>query len=201
MVDQILFERLNQKLFLGVGAQYNSELQMKQISKNAITEYKMNMQGVKDQYLGSIVEVDANKPEQKILEEIARILFLTESNTPRKPPKIIIIGPPGVDTKHYADAISVKYKVINLDVDQICRDLVRRQGDNPTAGQLRQLIKNGEPIPDDISIDLLKQRLSMQDCKVNGWILQGAPTSDDQITLLKEIEQQPTLFVTLEMND
>ena len=41
----------------------------------------------------------------------------------------------------------------------------------------------------------------MQDCKVNGWILQGAPTSDDQISLLKEIEQQPTLFVTLEMND
>ena len=48
MADQILFERLNQKLFLGVGAQYNSEAQMKMLSKNAITEYKMNMHGVKD---------------------------------------------------------------------------------------------------------------------------------------------------------
>jgi hypothetical protein len=32
-------------------------------------------------------------------------------------------------------------------------------------------------------------------------VLQGAPTSDDQITMLKELEQQPNLFVTLEMSD
>ena len=161
---------------------------MKMISKNAITEYKMNLQGVKDQFVGSIIEVDANKPEQKILEEIARILFLSESDAPRKPPKIILMGPPGVDTREYANDISQKYKLINLDVDMICKDLVRRQGENPTAGQLRQLIKNGEPIPDDIAMDLLKQRLSMPDCKINGWILQGAPTSDDQISMLKEID-------------
>ena len=41
----------------------------------------------------------------------------------------------------------------------------------------------------------------MPDCKINGWILQGAPTSDDQISMLKEIDQQPSLFVTLEMSD
>jgi hypothetical protein len=29
--------------------------------------------------MGSIIEVDSNKPEQKILEEIAWILFLKES--------------------------------------------------------------------------------------------------------------------------
>ena len=104
-------------MFLGVGAQYQTEGEMKMISKNAITEYKMNLQGVKDQFVGSIIEVDANKPEQKILEEIARILFLSESNAPRKPPKIILMGPPGVDTRDYANDISHKYKLINLDVD------------------------------------------------------------------------------------
>jgi len=161
---------------------------MHQITKNAITEYRVNIQGVKDQYNGSITEVDSNKAEQKILEEIARILFLKESSAPRKPPKIILMGPPGVDMRQHANDIAGKYKLINLDVDQICKDLVRRQGDNPNAAQLRQLIKNGDPIPDDIAMDLLKQRLSMLDCKTNGWILQGAPTSDDQITMLKELE-------------
>jgi hypothetical protein len=53
---------------------------------------------VKEQFPGSIIEVDANKPEQKILEEMWRILFLKESSAPRKPPKIILMGPPGVDT-------------------------------------------------------------------------------------------------------
>jgi adenylate kinase family enzyme len=156
MADQVLFERINQKLFLGVGAQYESAQDMHQLSRNALTEFRVNLQGVKDQLQGSIIEIDSNKQEQKILEEIARILFLNESSAPRKPPKIILMGPPGVDTKEHATKISQKYKLINLDVDQICKDLVRRQGDNPNASQLRKLIKNGEPIPDDIAMDLLK---------------------------------------------
>lgn len=41
----------------------------------------------------------------------------------------------------------------------------------------------------------------MPDCKTNGWILQGAPTTEDQIEMLKQIDQQPNLFVTLEMSD
>lgn len=50
-------------------------------------------------------------------------------------------------------------------------------------------------------MDLLKQRLSAPDCRTNGWILQGAPQSDEQISLLKELDQQPNLFITLEMPD
>ena len=75
---------------------------MHRIAKDAITEYRVNIQGVKEQFNGSIIEVDANKPEQKTLEEIARILCLKESSAPRKPPKIILMGPPGVDTQEHA---------------------------------------------------------------------------------------------------
>ena len=50
-------------------------------------------------------------------------------------------------------------------------------------------------------MNLLKERLSQPDCKTNGWVLQGAPTTDDQITMLKELDQQPSLFMTLEMSD
>lgn len=155
--------------------------------------------------MGSITEVDSNKSEQKILEEIARILFLKESTSPKKPPKIILMGPPGVETSCHAVEVASKYKLINLDVDQLCKDWVRRQGNDPngslTSAELRSLIKNGEPLPDDIAMNLLKQRLSMPDCKTNGWILQGAPTTEDQIEMLKQIDQQPNLFVTLEMSD
>ena len=52
--------------------------------------------------MGSIIDVDSNKPEQKILEEIARILFLKESKAPKKPPKIILMAPPGVETREHA---------------------------------------------------------------------------------------------------
>ena len=41
----------------------------------------------------------------------------------------------------------------------------------------------------------------MPDCKTNGWIIQGAPTSMDQINMLKEFDQQPNLFISLDMSD
>ena len=102
---------------MGVGAQYQNEYQMANIAKNAITEYRINIKGVKDQFKNSIIEVDSNNSEQKILEEMARILFLKESTAPKKPPKIILMGPPGVDTREHAVEISKKYMLINLDVD------------------------------------------------------------------------------------
>jgi adenylate kinase len=48
MADNILFERINSKLFLGVGAQFQSPQEMHNISRNALTEYRVNLQGVKD---------------------------------------------------------------------------------------------------------------------------------------------------------
>jgi polynucleotide 5'-kinase involved in rRNA processing len=39
--------------------------------------------------------MDGNKSEGIVLEEIARILKLNKSNAPRRPPRIILIGPPG----------------------------------------------------------------------------------------------------------
>lgn len=144
---------------------------MHKLAKDAITEYRVNIQGVKEQFKGSITEVDANQPEQKILEEIARILFLKESSAPRKPPKVILMGPPGVETQEHAANVAKKYRLINLDVDQLCKDWIRRREDDEDARELRQLIKNGDQIPDDFVMNLVKQRLSMPDCKTNGWIL------------------------------
>lgn len=63
------------------------------------------------------------------------------------------------------------------------------------------MLKNGETIPDDTAIKLLRERLEMPDCKTNGWILRGVPTTIDQISMLKEMYQQPSLIVLLDMND
>lgn len=126
MNDQVLEEKMNQKLFLGVGANFQTPAEMHSLARNAITEFRVNLQGVKDQFMGSLIEVDANQAEQKILEEIVRILFLKDSLAPRKPPKIILMGPPGVETRMHANNLAQKYKLVNLEVDQICKDLVRR---------------------------------------------------------------------------
>ena len=83
----------------GTGAKYNNVAELDSIARNAITEYHVNIQGVKEQFMGNVIEIDGNKSKKKIVEEMARLLTLKDSNAPRKPPNIIMMEPPGVDLR------------------------------------------------------------------------------------------------------
>ena len=50
---------------------------------------------MKESCKGYIIEIEGNKPEGVILEDIARILKLNKSSAPRRPPRIMLMGPPG----------------------------------------------------------------------------------------------------------
>jgi adenylate kinase len=198
--DNLSIENLKIKLTQGgTGAKYTNVGELDSIARNAITEYHVNIQGVKEQFMGNVIEIDGNKSKKKIVEEMARLLTLKDSNAPRKPPKIIMMGPPGVDLREHASTLSGKYKLIYIDSDQLVKDFIRREGEQ--AHDLRQVLKNGDMIPDDHVIRCLRERLEMPDCKTNGWILQGAPTTVDQIGMLKELNLQPSLVITLDMSD
>jgi adenylate kinase family enzyme len=54
-------------------------------------------------------------------------------------------------------------------------------------------------------IDLVKKRLDMPDCKINGWILDGCPTTIEQINMLNTNGINhgitPSLVITLDQGD
>lgn len=56
-------------------------------------------------------------------------------------------------------------------------------------------------VPDDVVIDLVRERLNKLDCRLNGWILDGCPTNEEQIARLKDLGFKPQLVVALELND
>jgi SpoVK/Ycf46/Vps4 family AAA+-type ATPase len=64
---------------------------------------------MKDVCNGSIIEMDGNKDEGLVLDDIARILKMNISNGPRRPPRIFLMGPPGCGKTHFALKIAQKY--------------------------------------------------------------------------------------------
>ena len=48
---------------------------------------------------------------------------------------------------------------------------------------------------------MVKERLERPDCKMNGWILDGCPTTSDQIASLTELGLVPSLAITLDQSD
>ena len=172
--DHVSVNNLTAKLKQGgTRCVYNSEQELVSIARNAITEYRVSIAGVKDQFGGSIIEIDGNKNKRKIVEEMTRLLRLKKSDAPRKPPMIIMMGPPGVDLKEHSTYVATKYNLCNIDPDTLVSDYIKKDGEG--AAELKQFIKNGEPVPEEIGMRLLKQKLDLPECKKQGWILQSSP--------------------------
>lgn len=71
------------------------------------------------------MELDGNRPEGVILEEIVRILKLNRSKGPRRPPRIFLMGPPGCGKTDYAVKLAKKYKLQYVKISHIIKDLIR----------------------------------------------------------------------------
>lgn len=50
-------------------------------------------------------------------------------------------------------------------------------------------------------IDLVSERLSKPDCRLNGWILDGCPFNIKQIQLLRDLKIEPQKVIALEISD
>jgi SpoVK/Ycf46/Vps4 family AAA+-type ATPase len=82
---------------------------------------------VKEACKGQIIELDGNSPEGVILEEIVRILKLNRSKGPRRPPRIILMGPPGCGKTDHARKLANKYKLQYVKVSELIKDLIRTE--------------------------------------------------------------------------
>jgi adenylate kinase len=167
---------------------------------SAMEEYKLQIEGVKDTCKGFIYVVDGNKIQDFVLEEIARMLRLhTKSNAPRRAPRIVITGPPGSGRSLQASKISEKYETIHVKISSLLKDVINSQSD--TGKMVWNLIKVGDPVPDQLVMTLIAERLNKLDCKINGWILDGFPGSAAQLDYLKKLQINPSLVILLEVSD
>lgn len=91
-------------------------VQRKRLAKNALLEYKLNIEGVKRIAQGMITTLQANDMEMLLVEEIVRIMKLKDTNAPRRPQRIILLGSPGSRKEHYAVKIAEKYNLVYVQV-------------------------------------------------------------------------------------
>lgn len=109
---------------------------IEQTAKMAVMEYNQNMKGVKAVCKGFMTELEENTDVNNSLEEIVRVLKLKSTKAPRRPQRIILMGPPGADKEAHALRIAEKYQLIYVQVPQLIKDAIRREGDTQFAKDL-----------------------------------------------------------------
>lgn len=78
------------------------------------------------------------------------------------------------------------------------KDLIRTEGKSAKGKDLKARLETGQPFPDELVIDIVRQRLNKPDCQINGWILDGCPTTPEQIIKLDDLGIIPSLVVVLD---
>ena len=76
----------------------------------------------------------------RVVEEINRILKLKNTNAPRRPQRIILMGSPGSKKEEYALRIAEKYQLVYVNLSQWMKEVSRRNVDNDYARQLKSYI-------------------------------------------------------------
>ena len=100
--------------------------------------------------------------------------------------KIILLGPPGAGKGTQAEFIIKSLNIPQISTGDILRENV---GNNTELGiQAKSYMDKGELVPDNIVIDIIKDRIVKEDCQ-NGYVLDGFPRTLEQAkTLDKAIE-------------
>ena len=94
---------------------------------------------------------------------------------------IILLGPPGAGKGTQAELISEKLDLVHVSSGDLFRENRKMKTE---LGQLAQsYMDRGELVPDDVTIAMVKERLSRPDC-VKGALLDGFPRTPAQADAL-----------------
>lgn len=106
--------------------------------------------------------------------------------------KLVMFGAPGSGKGTQAERLSAKYDIPQISTGEIFRALKRGEQvpgmtlSQETVDQIATLINSGALVPDELTIDILKNRISLPDCK-NGFILDGFPRTINQGEVLDKM--------------
>ena len=100
--------------------------------------------------------------------------------------KIILLGAPGSGKGTMAQKLTNDLKIPQISTGDIFRKNLKEE--TPLGLQVKDIMARGELVPDEITIEIVKNRLSEPDC-ANGYILDGFPRSIVQAEALDGFQQ------------
>ncbi|MBI4019747.1 MAG: adenylate kinase [Candidatus Aenigmarchaeota archaeon] len=98
--------------------------------------------------------------------------------------KLVFLGPPGSGKGTYASRLSPLLSIPHISTGDIFRDNMARK--TPLGKKVEKYLKRGGLVPDDIVIEVVKERISQKDCR-NGFIFDGFPRTAEQAIALDRI--------------
>lgn len=112
--------------------------------------------------------------------------------------KIILLGAPGAGKGTQANLIKEKFNIPQISTGDMLRAAVK--ADNPLGQAAKKIMDAGGLVPDDIIINLVKERIKETDC-TDGFLLDGFPRTIPQAQAIKDAAIEIDFVVEIEVPD
>lgn len=112
--------------------------------------------------------------------------------------RIVFIGPPGAGKGTQAERMIEKYKLAHLSTGDMLR--AARDAQTEVGKKAHEYMSTGRLVPDDIIVEIIKERLADSDCQA-GYLLDGFPRTIAQAEALDKMlgKKGTPLDVVLEL--
>ena len=100
---------------------------------------------------------------------------------------LVLLGPPGAGKGTQAKSIATEYGIPHISTGDIFRKNIAEE--TPLGKKAKEYIDQGLLVPDQLTIDIVKDRLSQDDCK-KGFLLDGFPRTVFQAESLDKMLQE-----------
>ena len=90
---------------------------------------------------------------------------------------IMFIAPPAAGKGTQAEIITAKYNIPHISTGDILREIAKE--DSEIGNYVAETMASGKLVKDEITYQLIEERLSREDCR-NGYIIDGFPRNLDQ---------------------
>ena len=112
--------------------------------------------------------------------------------------KLILLGAPGAGKGTQAEILCEKYNIPTVSTGAIIRESINSGSE--LGNKVKAIIEKGQLVSDDIVIEIIKERLSKDDCS-NGFILDGFPRTIAQAEALDTLGVNIDSVVSIEVSD
>ena len=112
--------------------------------------------------------------------------------------RVVLFGPPGSGKGTFSSQIKkVLPDIPHISTGDIFRENLKNE--TPLGLKAKEYMDKGELVPDEVTIDMVGDRLSKEDVKEHGFILDGFPRTLTQTEALTEITEID-LFLLLDVS-